>query len=73
MKTIALRATTDHWTELRREGKRFLVKRYDARRIVRMKWFRNLAKAVDDFVDVCGLDSGDIEEIFHSENKGGEK
>ena len=73
MKTIALQSNGSLWVELRQVGKRYLVKSYEFKRIVRMKWFRNLAAASSDFVDVCGIDSRDIEEIFHSEKKGGEK
>ena len=64
MKTIALRSNGSLWVELRQEGKRFLVKSYEFKRIVRMKWFRNIGKAISDFVEVCGVDEKDIQEIL---------
>ena len=73
MKTLALRSNGALWIELRQVGKRFLVKSYEFERITRMKWFRNLATACDDFVDVCGIDRADVDSIFHLEKKGGEK
>lgn len=65
MKTIALRSNGSLWVELRQEGKRFLVKSYEFKRIVRMKWFRNIGKALNDFVEVCGVDEKDIQEILN--------
>lgn len=73
MKTIALESNGSVWIELRQVGKRFLVKSYEFKRITRMKWFRNLKAASEDFVEVCGLDSQDLDKIFHLEKKGGEK
>ena len=72
MKTINLYSNGAFWVELRQDGKRFLVKRYDLKRITRMKWFRNISRATDDFIDVCGLDESDIKTIFRSEKRGGE-
>jgi len=73
VKTIALQSNGVLWVELRQVGKRYLVKSYEFKVITRMKWFRNLAAAANDFVEVCGLDETDLEKIFHSEKKGGEK
>lgn len=64
MKTLHLHSNGHLWIELRQDGKRFLVKSYEFKRVTRMKWFRNIGKALSDFVEVCGLDEKDIKEIF---------
>lgn len=72
MKTIELYSNGSLWVELTRDGKRFLVKGYDDKKVFLRRWFRNIERATSDFVDVCGIDSEDIKKFFHSENKGGE-
>lgn len=72
MKTIHLHSNGHSWVELRREGKRFLVKQYDSRRITGMKWFRRFDSATTFFAEALAEFGDAFAANFHSEKKGGE-
>lgn len=64
MKTLKLEMRGGVWFELRQDGRRYLLEVCESGRPVVRRWWRNLIRACDDFVEVCGLDDSDLHELL---------